>query len=52
MNFTELPNGMVDGFVLLKKCEEKKTKNGSEHLWNMQSRENSPSTKSLRLSDG
>ncbi len=32
MNFTELPNGMVDGFVLLKKCEEKKTKNGSSYL--------------------
>ncbi len=32
MNFTELPNGMCDGFVLLKKCEEKKTKNGSLYL--------------------
>ncbi len=32
MNFTELPNGMVDGFVILKKCEEKKTKNGSTYL--------------------
>ena len=32
MNFTELPNGMCDGFVLLKKCEEKKTKNGSTYL--------------------
>lgn len=32
MNFTNLPNGMCDGFVLLKKCEEKKTKNGSTYL--------------------
>lgn len=32
MNFTELPNGMCDGFVILKKCEEKKTKNGSLYL--------------------
>ncbi len=32
MNFTELPNGMVDGFVILKKCEEKKTRNGSSYL--------------------
>lgn len=32
MNFTELPNGMVEGFVLLKKCDEKKTKNGSAYL--------------------
>ena len=26
MNFKTLPNGMCDGFVILKKCEEKKTK--------------------------
>lgn len=32
MNFIELPNGMCDGFVILKKCEEKKTKNGSTYL--------------------
>lgn len=32
MKFKELPNGMCDGFVLLKKCELKKTKNGSEYL--------------------
>ena len=32
MNFTELPNGMCDGFVLLKKCDEKKTKSGSTYL--------------------
>lgn len=32
MNFKELPNGMCDGFVLLKKCEVKKTKSGSEYL--------------------
>lgn len=32
MNFKQLPNGMCDGFVLLKKCEEKKTKNGSVYL--------------------
>lgn len=32
MNFTSLPNGMVDGFVLIKKCEQKKTKNGSVYL--------------------
>ena len=32
MNFNELPNGMVEGFVLLKKCEEKKTKSGSIYL--------------------
>lgn len=32
MNFKELPNGMCDGFVLLKKCEVKKTKNGAEYL--------------------
>ena len=32
MKFKELPNGMSEGFVLLKKCEEKKTKNGSSYL--------------------
>ena len=32
MKFRELPNGMGEGFVLLKKCEEKKTKNGSSYL--------------------
>ena len=32
MNFKELPNGMVDGFVLLKKVEVKKTRTGSEYL--------------------
>lgn len=32
MNFKNLPNGMCDGFVLLKKCEEKTTKNGSAYL--------------------
>lgn len=32
MNFKELSNGMSDGFVLLKRCEEKKTKNGSSYL--------------------
>lgn len=32
MNFTKLSNGMCDGFVLLKKCEEKKAKNGSVYL--------------------
>ncbi|MBQ7202689.1 MAG: HD domain-containing protein [Eubacterium sp.] len=32
MNFKELPNGMCDGFVLLKKCEEKKTRNGNAYL--------------------
>jgi len=32
MNFTILPNGMADGFVVIKKCEEKKTKNGSAYL--------------------
>ena len=32
MNFNELPNGMVEGFVLLKKCDEKKTKSGSIYL--------------------
>lgn len=32
MNFTQLPNGLSEGFVILKKCEEKKTKNGSFYL--------------------
>lgn len=32
MKFTILPNGMADGFVVLKKCEEKKAKNGSTYL--------------------
>lgn len=32
MNFINLPNGMCDGFAILKKCEEKKTKNGSTYL--------------------
>lgn len=32
MNFIDLPNGMCDGFAILKKCEEKKTKNGSSYL--------------------
>ena len=32
MNFTQLPNGMSDGFVILKKCDEKKTKNGAAYL--------------------
>ena len=32
MNFKSLPNGMCDGFAILKKCEEKKTKNGSAYL--------------------
>lgn len=32
MNFVNLPNGMCDGFAILKKCEEKKTKNGSTYL--------------------
>ena len=32
MNFNELPNGMVEGFVLLKRCDEKKTKSGSIYL--------------------
>ncbi len=32
MNFKKLPNGMSEGFVLLKKCEEKKTKNGALYL--------------------
>jgi len=32
MNFTQLKNGQSEGFVLLKKCEEKKAKNGSTYL--------------------
>ncbi len=32
MKFTQLPNGMFEGFVILKKCEEKTTKNGSLYL--------------------
>lgn len=32
MNFHTLPNGMADGFVVIKKCEEKKAKNGSAYL--------------------
>lgn len=32
MNFKSLPNGMCDGFAILKKCEEKKTKSGSVYL--------------------
>ena len=32
MNFNILPNGMADGFVVIKKCEEKKTKHGSVYL--------------------
>ena len=32
MNFKQLPNGMCDGYVVLRKCEEKKTKNGSTYL--------------------
>jgi 3'-5' exoribonuclease len=32
MNFSELKNGQSEGFVLLKKCEEKKAKNGSTYL--------------------
>lgn len=32
MNFNPLPNGMAEGFVLIKKCEEKKTKNGAAYL--------------------
>ncbi len=32
MNFNDLPNGMQEGFVILKKCEEKKTRNGSSYL--------------------
>lgn len=32
MNFKQLPNGLADGFVLLKKCEGKTAKNGSVFL--------------------
>lgn len=32
MNFKQLPNGMCDGFVILKKIEVKKTKAGAEYL--------------------
>ena len=32
MNFKQLQNGRCDGFVLIKKCEVKKTKNGSSYL--------------------
>lgn len=32
MNFKTLPNGMCDGFVILKKCEVKNSKNGSAYL--------------------
>lgn len=32
MNFKQLQNGMCDGFVVLKRCEEKKTKNGADYL--------------------
>lgn len=32
MNFKTLPNGLCDGFVILKKCEEKNAKNGSVYL--------------------
>ncbi len=32
MNFKILPNGMCDGFVILKKCEVKNSKNGSAYL--------------------
>lgn len=32
MNFKSLPDGTCEGFVILKKCEEKKTKNGSDYL--------------------
>lgn len=32
MNFKQLPNGMCDGFVILKKCDKKKTKAGAEYL--------------------
>lgn len=32
MHFKTLPNGMCDGFVILKKCEEKNAKNGSVYL--------------------
>lgn len=32
MNFTQLQNGLSEGFVLIKKCEVKKAKNGSSYL--------------------
>ena len=32
MNFKTLNNGMCDGFVLIKRCEEKKTKNGASYI--------------------
>ncbi|MFR5876049.1 MAG: 3'-5' exoribonuclease YhaM family protein [Eubacterium sp.] len=32
MDFKQLPNGMCDGYVILRKCDVKKTKNGSEYL--------------------
>lgn len=32
MNLVQLPNGLHEGFVILKKCEEKKTKTGSYYL--------------------
>lgn len=32
MNFKTVSNGMCEGFVILKRCEEKKTKNGSDYL--------------------
>ena len=32
MNFKELPNGMCEGFVMLKRCEEKKARNGFAYL--------------------
>jgi 3'-5' exoribonuclease len=32
MNFKQLSNGMCDGFVILKRCEEKTAKNGSTYL--------------------
>ena len=32
MNFTKVPIGMCDGFVILKRCEEKTTKNGALYL--------------------
>lgn len=32
MNFKQLPNGMTEGFAILKKCDEKTAKNGSLYL--------------------
>lgn len=32
MNFTSLQNGMCEGFVIIKKCEKKTARNGSEYL--------------------